>query len=585
MSANNIHISGFFYPSPPASDRRLDRPPPRLSGIWLLCLLLLAACSAETARVSTRDDLAGARKSESVSLPDPVAGGGFKDVTLGAGIRARHHAPTPDLTNIIDAVGGGAAFGDLDGDGWLDLVVASGPRSPDPDGAPDAHQGMRLYRNLGNGTFEDVTDRTGIPASTGAVAIAVGDVNGDGHRDLYLADRGPNRLFINRGDGSFDEASSASGVADPRFSVGAAFLDIEDDGDLDLYVANYLEFDPREDNFFAPDGYPGPLSYKAEGDTLYRNRGDGTFEDVTSSSGIGSVIGRGMSIATADFDRDGDTDIFVANDATANFLLLNDGSGLFSENGLVAGVAMGVNGEQTAAMAADVGDLDGDGLLDLAVSDTSYGAVYRQTPNGGFRDEVMGSGVGALSGQYVSWGQNLLDFDNDGRLDLFVANGGLHHLVGWEDLLMRNVGDFRFEDATEAGGSYFASRNIGRSSIVADYDNDGDMDLFVTSLNGHHVLLRNDIAGRDSWVMLDLVGRRSRDPFGAQVQMQIAGETLGGASRSRSAYLGQGDSRLHFGLGPEDRSIDRIRIDWPGGGSSVVSNVAPRQIVRIEEGL
>ena len=551
--------------------------------IAVLILPLLVACSADPTRVSTESDLEPVPETLPGLLPDPAAGGGFTDVTLAAGIRARHQPATPDLTNIVDAVGAGALFADLDGDGWLDLVVASGPRSPDPNGSVDSPQRIRIYRNLANGRFEDVTERSGIPASASAVAVAVGDVDGDGNRDLYLADRGPNRLFRNRGDASFEEISAAAGVADPSFSVGAAFLDIEGDGDLDLYVTNYLEFDPREENFFAPDGYPGPLSYKAESDTLYRNRGDGTFEDVSSPAGIGSIIGRGMSLATADFDADGDTDIFVANDATANFLLLNDRSGNFTETGLLAGVAMGENGEQTAAMAADVGDLDGDGLLDLTVSDTAFGAVYRQIRAGLFADEVMRSGVGRLSGQYVSWGQNLIDFDNDGRLDLFVANGGLHHLVGWEDLLLRNVGDLRFEDATDRGGSYFASRNVGRSSVVADYDNDGDMDLFVTNLNGRHVLLRNDIAGRSAWITLDLVGRRSRDPLGARVQLQIGGQTLRAESRSRSAYLGQGDPRLHFGLGSEERSIDRILIEWPGGATSVFTDVESRQILRIEE--
>lgn len=549
----------------------------------LLLGLLLAGCSGHVEETVVTAERAVAPEALP-PLPAAATRSGFTDVTAAAGIRAAHDLATADLENIVDAVGAGAAFADLDDDGWLDLIVLGGAASPAAEAANHRSAGVLVYRNLRNGRFVDVTSRSGIPRDVRGVAVAVGDVDGDGARDLYIADRGPNRLFRNRGNGTFRDITTSAGVDDERFTVGAVFFDMDQDGDLDLYVTNYLDYDPSEQNFFPPDGYPGPLAYRAESDALFRNRGDGTFENVSAESGVSSLQGRGMSLAAADFDGDGDTDLFVANDATENFLLLNDSSGRFTESGLLAGVAMGENGEQTSAMACDVGDLDRDGFLDLAVSDTAFGAIYRQVGRGFFVDEVMQSGVGLYSGQYVSWGQNLIDFDNDGLLDLFVTNGGLHHLVGWEDLLLRNVGDVRFEDASGVGGAYFRTRHVGRGSIVGDYDNDGDMDLFITNLEGRHFLLRNDIAGESAWITLDLVGERARDGYGARVELRVGGEVLVAESRSRSAYLGQGDHRVHFGLGPGDRPVDQIRVHWPSGETSILKEVAPRQILHIREG-
>jgi len=409
----------------------------------------------------------------------------------------------------------------------------------------------------------------------------VADIDGDGDRDVYLVDRGPNRLFRNRGDGVFEDVTRLAGVGDSRFGVGATFLDVDLDGDLDLYVTNYLEYDERQTAHFAPDGYPGPLTYNPQSDVLYLNRGDGTFIDASAAAGLSDLRGRGMSLAAADFDEDGDTDVFVANDATGNFLLVNDGRGGFSEQGLIAGVAMGQNGEQTAAMAADVGDVDGDGYMDLAVSDTSYGALYRRVRPGLFQDAVMGSGLGRITGQYVSWGQNLIDYDNDGLLDLFVVNGGMHHLVGWEDLLLRNVGEGRFEDASASGGSYFTTRQVGRASVRGDYDNDGDLDLFLTTLQGRPFLLRNDTPPSRAWITLDLVGRDSRDPFGARVELHAGGRTRVAELRCPSAYLGQNDPRLHFGLGEGVESVERIRILWPDGTEQTLVDLPSRELRRV----
>ena len=508
----------------------------------------------------------------------------FTEVTRAAGIGARHLLPPGDLGNVVDATGAGAAFADLDGDGWLEIVITGGPLSPGVDDPQKHHGGFHLYRNLQDGRFEEITDRSGVPSSSSAVAVAVGDVDGDGDRDLYLVDRGRNRLYRNRGDAVFEDVTEEAGVGDPHFGVGAVFFDLEGDGDLDLYVTNYLEFDLRETSYYEPDGFPGPLAYRPEPDVLYRNRGDGTFEDVSSPSGVAELRGRGMSLVAADVDDDGDTDVFVANDATENFLLVNDGNGRFSEEGLLSGLGMGENGEQTSAMSADLGDVDGDGQLDLVVSDTAFGALYLRVQPGFFLDEVMGSGLAALSGQYVSWGQNLLDFDNDGDLDLFIVNSDLHHLVGWEDLLLRNTGEGRFEDASAAAGEYFASRRTGRCSVTGDYDNDGDIDVLVTTLQGTHALLRNDHPGAAAWLTLDLVGRRGRDPFGTRISVEAGGRRFLAESRCPSVFLGQSDVRVHFGLGEAVGVVDAIRIDWPDGTHQTLENVPARQVLRVVQG-
>lgn len=566
---------------PPPTRVRLGRTPSlgRTLGLLLPLIAGLPGCGGSDGGAT------GARPpsvlSPPVALPPVASEHRFTDVAASAGIQARHSLPAGELTNIVDSLGGGASFCDLDGDGWLDLIIASGARSPLPEAQPSDHGGLHVYRNLRNGRFEELGADCGIPTDTTAVAIAVADVDADGDLDVYLTDRGPNRLYLNQGDATFVESAAQAGVDDSRFGAAAAFFDMEGDGDLDLYVANYLDYDPRETAYYAPTGFPGPLAYEAQADCLYRNLGDGRFEDVSVSSGITAWKGRGMSIATGDFDEDGHTDVFVANDATGNFLWINDGEGHFVERGLHAGVSLGNNGERTSAMAADLGDVDGDGFLDLAVSDTAYGALYMRTRPGRFRDRSLPSGLGLMLGQYVSWGQNLLDYDDDGDLDLFIVNGGLHHLVGWQDVLALNDGTGRFEDASAGAGEYFETAQVGRCSIIGDYDNDGDLDVLVTTLAGGVSLLRNDRPGNAGWITLDLLGPTSRDPFGTRVEIEAGGRTQVAVQRCPTTYLGQNDPRVHFGLGDGVERVDRITITWPNGERQELSDVPARQILRV----
>ncbi|MBI4679054.1 MAG: CRTAC1 family protein [Elusimicrobia bacterium] len=560
----------------------------------LLACLASGACgpSPEADRAAGRQLLSRWRPRRSVSDLDrgavggplpPAAVWGFTETALPAGIAWRHRLATPELRNIVDGVGAGAAFADLDADGWLDLILLGGPRSPEPGVSPKDHAGLAVYKNLRNGLFEDVTARTGIPPGSTAVAVAAGDVDGDGLRDVYLVDRGPNRLYRNKGGFVFEDVTKKAGVGDARFGIGAVFFDMDGDGDLDLFVANYLEYDPGERSFYAPDAYPGPAAYKAEASVLYRNRGDGVFEDVSAASGVGAAEGRAMSVAAFDADADGRTDVFVANDVTENFLWMNRGGGRFVEAGGLAGVAYGEQGERTSAMAADVGDVDGDGRPDLAVSDNAYGTLYRSTAPGRFRDIARRSGVSAVCAQHVSWGQNLIDYDNDGTLDLFIAQADLQHLNGWEPLLLKNDGRARFTDVSAEGGPPFSRRLVARSSIVGDYDNDGDEDILVTVLGDLPVLLRNDNPPKNSWITLDLVGAKARDPFGARVEVEAGGRRWAAECRDRTAYLGQSDPRLHFGLGPGVRKADRILVTWPGGGTLTLDDVPARQILAIRQ--
>ncbi len=508
----------------------------------------------------------------------------FTDVTAAAGIVAHHRLPPAGLTNIVDSNGGGAAFVDLDGDGWLDLLFAAGPRSPDPGADPSRHGGLRAFRSLGQGRFEDATARWGLPPRGSGVAWAAADIDGDGDRDLYLVDDGPNRLFENTGEGVLRDISSTAGVADPGCGVGAVFLDIDADHDLDLYVANYVEFDPRRPAQFRAGAYPGPLAWPAQRDRLYRNRGDGSFEDVTGPSGIGAFAGRAMSVTAADLDSDTDPDLYVLNDATPSFVFLNDGAGRFVEAGRRVGLALGAGGRASAAMAIGFGDLDGDGHLDVSVSDDQAASIFTRVAPGRYRDRAGESGMIELTRDCVGWSHNLLDVDRDGDLDIFTVTGGLTSPLPQPDLLALNSGKGVFTNAAPRAGPYFTTSRTGRCSVAGDYDNDGDQDLFITTLHDTPVLLRNDSPGNPGWITLDLVGRRNRDAFGARVIVEAGGRRQVAEARCPTTFLGQDDPRLHFGLGPGVERVDRLIIVWPDGTREERRDLVARRIVVVRKG-
>jgi hypothetical protein len=475
---------------------------------------------------------------------------------------------------------------DYNGDGFMDLyLVNSGPLSGvthEPPGT--ARQPNRLFRNRGDGTFEDVTKQAGLEGAGYCTAAIAADYDNDGHADLFVTGVGRSYLYHNRGDGTFEDVTDKAGVANlDGTGIGAVFFDSDNDGYLDLFVANYLTFDPQHPLYFNPDAYPGPLSYKPQFNRLYRNRGNGTFEDVSESAGIRIPGHRAMSVAVFDYNQDGSPDLYLSNDGTPNLLLVNDGKGHFKDVALETGVAFNAMGEAAGSMAATIGDCNGDGYEDVLVTRLGYGSLYLGTPKGPFEDHMMASGLGSLTAQFVGWGGCFLDFDNDGDLDIFIANGDAHFLVGWESLLLENKGDGTYTDGAAKGGTYFKTKVRARGSAVADYDNDGRMDIIATAIGDRPFLLHNRDRSGNHWLTLDLQGTKSnRDGFGAKVRISAGGKTYFAESRCAFGFLMQSDRRLHFGLGSAS-NIDRIEITWPSKKVQELTNVKPNQILKIRE--
>ena len=510
----------------------------------------------------------------------------FEDVTARAGIHFVHQFCDAKIANILESNGAGGCWLDFNGDGLMDLfLVNSGPLDGVTHHAPGTlRQPNRLYRNRGDGTFEDVTEKAGlIGAGYGTAAVAA-DYDNDGHPDLFVVGVGRSHLYHNRGDGTFTEVTDQAGVGNiGGTGLGAVFFDADNDGHLDLFVANYLTFDPNYRLYYNPDAYPGPLAYKPQFNKLYHNRGDGTFEDISKSAGVEIPGHRAMSVAVLDYNHDGAPDLYISNDGTQNLLLVNDGQGHFKDQGTIAGVAFNAMGEAAGSMAAAIGDCNTDGHEDLLVTRLGYGSLYLGTAKGWFDDRMMASGLGALTAQFVGWGGCFLDYDNRGQLGIFIANGDPHYLVGWESLLLENRGDGTFGDAAAKGGVYFRTKIRARGSAVADYDNDGRMDLIVTTIGDRPFLHHNRDKSGNHWLTLDLAGTLSnRDGFGAWVKVTTVGRTQVAAARCACGFLMQSDRRLHFGLGRASQ-VEAIEITWPSKQVQQLRDVGVDQILKVRE--
>ena len=510
----------------------------------------------------------------------------FEDVTRSAGLEFVHQLANGQLDNIMKSDGAGGTVLDFDNDGFMDVyLVNSGPvpvLSDAPPGTPRSPN--KLYRNRGDGTFEDVTKAAGVEGRGFATTAAAADYDNDGHTDLLVVNFGGLILYHNRGDGTFAEATAQAGLTSQQAGISATFFDADNDGWLDLFVANYLVFDPA---IKPPPGagvpYPGPLSYEPEFNLLYRNRGDGTFVDVSEQAGIRIAGHRGMSVTPLDYDLDGDQDLYITNDGTANLLLANDGKGHFKDVGLECGVAFNQFGEAAGSMGTAVGDADGDGLPDLLVTRFGNASLYLNSRGGLFDDRIGASGLLGSTAQYTGWGGNFLDFDNDGELDVFIANGDPHYLKGSPSLLLENRGRATFVNAVANAGPFFQRELNLRGSGAFDFDNDGRLDLVVTGLGAPAVLLHNRCAAAGHWLTLKLVGTRSnRDGFGAQVKVFAGARTWQSEARCPTSYVFQQDPRLHFGLGAE-ATVDRVEIRWPSGQTQTIANPAVDQILRIQE--
>ncbi|MDX1740345.1 MAG: CRTAC1 family protein [Rhodothermales bacterium] len=545
-----------------------------------LCLALVACGQNQSpSERPTSADARGAPTEE---------GAYFVDVTEYVGIDFQHSVGDEELSNIIETVGSGAAFLDYDQDGYIDLYVVSGASKDGvTDGPPPSFvPGNRLFRNIDGIRFEDVTDRAGVADEDGfGMGLAVGDYDNDGYPDIYVGNYGANVLYHNNGDGTFSDVADRAGVAGAGdlCTVGAVWLDYDNDGLLDLYVGNYLEFDPDYEFFYEPDGFPPPMAYSGQPDALYHNRGDGTFEDVTEAAGVLRPEGRMMGVGAADVDDDGFMDIYVANDVMENYLWHNEGGTHFVEMGLPAGVAYSERGDETSSMSVNFADFNGDGLMDLFVSDIHFSALYRNHGDGIFEDVTVRAGVAMPSGQYDGWGAAFLDYDLDGDADILKVNGDMNHLFGQEDQVFKNTGDGKFIDVSLELGRYFFREEVGRGASVGDYDNDGDPDIFIVNLNSKGILLRNESLDGNEWLQVLLVGTVSnRDGVGARVTLAVGGRTLTAHKQSSSGYLSQHDPRLHFGLG-QSEVVDRLEVRWPSGSVQVLENVEAGQVVTITE--
>ena len=547
--------------------------------ILLIVILFFIGC-----RQGSRNALGPDNKSDAV-VPAPTDDY-FQEIGQQIGLDFVHSIGDDDLTNIIQSDGGGAAFLDFDQDGFIDIYVCSGTwlegvsKSEKPSEMPGNH----LYRNRGNGTFEDVTKKAGVSGPWYSMGAVAGDFNNDGYPDLFISNYGPNVLLKNNRNGTFTDVTKRANVAGGNeCSVGAVWADYDNDSFLDLYVGNYLAFDPDYKYYYAPDGFPGPLAYDAQKDILYHNNGDGTFEDVTEKMGIKDIDGRAMGVGAADYDEDGFIDIFVANDHTLNYLWHNEGGKGFTDKGTMSGTAFSQGGEATVSMSIDFADYNNDGLLDLFVSDDTYCSLYENLGNGVFSDRGVSSNISMQAAQFVGWSSSFMDYDNDGDQDIFKTNGALKHLYGQEDQIFENQGNGLFKDVSLELGKYFSEEHVGRGACIGDYDNDGDLDIFIVNLNSRAVFLRNNKGNQNNWLMLDLEGTTSnRDGIGARVKITSGGKTQIAQKKTTTGYLSQNDPRIHFGLAGNN-IVERIEIIWPSGKVQILENVKANQILVVKE--
>jgi hypothetical protein len=523
-------------------------------------------------------------------------GEGFTPVTEEAGLSFVHHNGRSGRRLFVEPLGAGVGVLDYDRDGFQDLYFVNGADLPGATSTTAARNA--LYRNNGDGTFTDVTAAAGVGNTGYGMGCAIGDVDNDGFQDIYVTNFGPNVLYRNLGDGTFADVTDAAGVGDARWGASCSFADVDGDGFLDLFITNYVQYSVETDKVCENQGirsYCDPRLYDGERDILYRNNGDGSFADVTVSAGFGFQARRGLALVFGDYDSDGDSDLYIANDADPNLLYQNDGAGAFHEVGLLAGVGFSEDGETENGMGADFGDYDNDGDIDLIVTNFQgqTNTLYRNDGAGMFMDVSYGSYTGATSLPYLAWGTVFFDYDNDGRQDVFVANGHLHDRIATLDstqtyeqrnLLYRNAGGGAFERVDPVAGDGLALAKSSRGCAFLDYDNDGDLDLIITNLADAPDLLRNDGTAGQAWLRVELVGSRSsRDAVGARVRVD-AGETSQIREvRSGSSYLSQSDQRLHFGLGAHVRA-DRVEVRWPSGVVTELRGVPARQTLRLVEG-
>ena len=552
--------------------------------------------------MNRREFLITAAGAATAAWPDAIAAQAqpsfrLVDVTAGSGLLFQHHNGGFGEKLLPETLGSGCAFLDYDGDGWQDILVVNGMDWP---GHARRRSTLGLFRNNRNGTFSDVTRSAGLDIELYGMGVAVGDFNNDGFPDLLIACVGQNRLFRNTGKGTFVDATRASGLAGrTAFSTSALWFDYDRDGFLDLFVCNYVKWSAEHDVFCSRDGkqksYCTPEAYRGDTCWLFHNRGNGTFEDVTATSGIFDTSSKSLGVAMLDDDQDGWPDLFVANDTQPNKLYRNQRNGTFKEVAVGAGLAFSADGKARAGMGVDAGVLDASNQATLAITnfDNEMIGLYRPLGRGLYEDVAMRAGIGAASRTTLGFGCAFADFDLDGALDLVVANGHIDETVrpirghagsAQAPHLFLNQGNGVFRDVAAAVGADFSKPIVGRGLAVCDFDRDGDVDLLITTNNGPAYLFRNDQSSGNRSLRFRLAGTKSnRDAIGATVRIFHGGSSQSRLVKSGSSYLSQSELPVTFGVGRRDR-VDRVVIAWPSGATQEFANVATGRAYDCVEG-
>lgn len=572
-------------------------------GGLLFCLCFLLSGCKEPAPVAPQNqspsETAAASPSPSPTPPRPSGPIEFTDVTAQAGIRFKHHSGAFGKKYLPETIGAGAAFLDYDNDGWQDILLINSMDWPENK---KRRSFPALYRNNKDGTFTDVTQQAGLAVEMYGIGVAAADYDNDGNIDVYITCVGPNRLFRNLGGGKFLDVTARAGTGDPGFSTAAAWFDYDHDGKLDLFVGNYVEWTPETDQFCTLDGknksYCTPQTYKGQSATLYRNRGNGSFENVTARAGVDDPAGKTLGVALLDYDDDGWLDLFVANDTEPNKLYRNNRNSTFTDNAILAGVAFSEAGTARAGMGVDAADYDGSGRQSVVIGNFTNEriALYHNDGAGLFTDDAPASGIGKLSAQSLTFACFFFDYNLDGLLDIFAANGHVSDDISvvqptvkyaQPPHLFQNKGRKKFEEVTAKLGRALGRAIVGRGAAYGDIDNDGDLDLLITTNNGPARLLRNDNANQNDLLRVRAVGvRANRDGIGTKVVVKTSqGRTLHAMVRTGSSYVSQSELPLTFGLGkPEEGTTLALEITWPGNQKERIDGVKPNQFITVQEG-
>jgi hypothetical protein len=519
----------------------------------------------------------------------------FTDVTRQARIDFMYTIGDDHYENILESSGSGITIFDYNGDGLMDLFMMNGTYIEgisDTGGRKYMNTPDRLYRNNGNGTFTEVSKQAGIDDINWSMAAGAIDYDNDGDQDLYLLNYGPNVFYRNNGNGTFSDITDVVGLRGPetlngftKWSIGVSFFDYNRDGRLDAFVGNFLAFDPKYVSTETPGMMPHPSEYAGQASMLYEQQADGRFIDVTKKAGLMYPFSKCMGLTVFDYDEDGDLDIFQANDHQLNFLFKNNG-GKFKEVGIASGIAANSKGNPSGSMHGTLGDIDGDGLTDILVTDLEYGALYKNTGKGIYVDITESSGVAGILTGKGGWGSELFDYDNDGDLDIVVATGTAEELILQYPLLLENDGKGHFKNVGPSRAGYFSMKRSGRGVTVWDYDNDGDLDIIFSHVDKQAAatLLRNNVGNNNHWLGFMLKGANGpASAIGAKVVITAGGKKQVRINQWTTSYLSNKDPRMHFGLG-QRKLVDQIEITWSDGIKETYNNIAGDRYLTVVQG-